>query len=45
MTYVDPGISYYEERYRLRVIHNLERRAHNLGLKLVAKSVAADAVS
>ena len=24
MTYVDPGISYYEERYRLRVIHNLE---------------------
>ena len=45
MTYVDPGISYYEERYRLRVIHNLERRAHNLGLKLVAKSVTADAVS
>lgn len=45
MTYVDPGISYYEERYRLRVIHNLERRAHNLGLKLIAKSVTADAVS
>jgi transposase len=45
MTYVDPGISYYEERYRLRVIHNLERRAHSLGLKLVAKSVTADAVS
>jgi hypothetical protein len=45
MTYVDPGISYYEERYRLRVIHNLERRAHSLGLKLVAQSVTSDAVS
>jgi transposase len=38
MTYVDPGTSYYEERYRQRVIHNLQRRAHSLGLKLVAQN-------
>jgi transposase len=38
MTYVDPGTSYYEERYRQRVIHNLQRRAHSLGLKLVAEN-------
>jgi transposase len=38
MTYVDPGTSYYEERYRQRVIHNLQRRAHGLGLKLVAEN-------
>jgi transposase len=38
MTYVDPGTSYYEERYRQRVIHNLQRRAHSLGLKLVGEN-------
>jgi transposase len=36
MTYVDPGVSSYEERYRQRVIHNLQRRAKSLGFTLVA---------
>jgi transposase len=37
MKYADPGAEYYEERYRRRVIHNLERRAHTLGFQLVQK--------
>src|SRR5262245_51608333 len=36
MTYADPGASYYEERYRQRVLDNLRRRAHQLGFTLVA---------
>ena len=36
MTYVDPGASYYEERYRQRVLDNLRRRAHHLGFALIA---------
>ena len=36
MTYVDSGASYYEERYRQRVIQNLHRRARDLGFTLVA---------
>ena len=36
MTYADPGASYYEERYRQRVLHNLQRRAQQLGFTLVA---------
>jgi hypothetical protein len=33
--YVDPGQDYYEQKYRQRVIKNLERRAKEMGLKLV----------
>jgi len=40
MTYVDSGASYYEERYRQRVIQNLHRRARDLGFTLVADSAA-----
>ena len=36
MTYVDPGASYYEERYRQRVLDNLRRRAHQLGFTLIS---------
>jgi transposase len=36
LTYADPGASYYEARYRQRVIHNLRRRARDLGFTLVA---------
>lgn len=36
MTYTDPGASYYEERYRQRVLDSLRRRAHQLGFTLVA---------
>jgi transposase len=34
MTYADPGASYYEERYRARVLGNLQRRAKSLGYVL-----------
>jgi hypothetical protein len=33
--YVDQGQQYYEERYRQRVIHHLQRRAQSLGMSLV----------
>jgi transposase len=34
MAYADPGASYYEERYRRRVLANLRRRAKSLGYVL-----------
>ena len=34
--YTDQGQDYYEERYRQRVLHNLSRRAQQLGMKIVA---------
>ena len=34
MDYVDPGASYYEERYRHRVLTNLQRRAKAFGYAL-----------
>lgn len=36
MEYRDPGADYYEERYRQRVVKNLQRRAKGMGLRLVA---------
>lgn len=33
--YVDLGQEYYEERYRQRVLHNLEQRAKKMGMKLI----------
>jgi transposase len=45
LTYQDPGTSYYEQRYRQRVLHNLQRRAQSLGLTLVAKTTTTEAVS
>ena len=36
MTYADPGATYYEDRYRQRVLHNLQRRAKSLGFTLIA---------
>ena len=35
LAYVDPGASYYEERYRQRTLDNLRRRADALGFTLV----------
>ena len=35
MSYVDPGAAYYEERYKERVLSNLQRRAKSLGFVLV----------
>jgi transposase len=34
--YVDAGQQYYEERYRSRVVHNMKRKARELGYDLVA---------
>jgi len=47
MDYVDPGASYYETRYRARVIENLQRRAKAFGFELQAAvaPVAEPAVS
>jgi hypothetical protein len=44
MAYVDPGASYYEERYRERVPHNLHRRARHFGFTLVADATARAAL-
>lgn len=33
--YFDQGQQYYEERYRQRVVYNLQRKAHRLGMNLV----------
>ncbi len=39
--YVDQGQEYYEERYRARVLHQLEQRAQRLGMTLVANEQPA----
>jgi hypothetical protein len=36
MTYADPGATYYEDRYKQRVLANLQRRAKSLGFALHA---------
>ncbi|WP_206075271.1 hypothetical protein [Mesorhizobium tamadayense] len=41
MEYSDPGASYYQERYRRRVLTNLERRAKSLGYTLQAAPMPA----
>lgn len=34
LKYSDPGANYYEQRYRQRVLHNLRRKAEQLGYSL-----------
>lgn len=41
MDYVDPGASYYETRYRERVVKNLRRRAKAFGFVLQAADISA----
>ena len=36
LAYVDPGVSYYEDKYRKRVVNSLQRRASQMGFALVA---------
>jgi len=43
MTYADPGASYYEDRYRQRVLSNLQRRAKSMGLVLQQQAEPAGA--
>lgn len=38
MTYADPGASYYEERYKQRLVHHLHRRAREMGYSLVPRA-------
>jgi transposase len=47
MTYTDPGAGYYEERYKKRMLSNLQRRAKSLGFVLepVESGAALEAVS
>jgi transposase len=44
MNYTDPGASYYEERYRQRVLTNLERRAKSMGYVLQQADAAPTAM-
>lgn len=44
MEYVDPGASYYEERYHQRVLTNLQRRAKALGYVLTEAHTSPEAV-
>ena len=41
--YTAQGQDYYEERYRQRVLHNLSRRAQQLGMTLVPTAPASAA--
>jgi transposase len=34
MIYADPGATHYEDRYRQRVLYNVQRRAKSLGFVL-----------
>ncbi len=43
MSYDDPGATYYEERYRRRVLDNLRRRAESLGFVLQERAAVVSA--
>lgn len=40
MAYADPGADHYEEHYRQRVVHQLHRRARQMGFTLVQESAS-----
>jgi transposase len=40
MAYQDPGVAYYEEQYRQRVLKGLRRRAKELGYTLQETTAA-----
>jgi hypothetical protein len=44
MAYQAPGVAYYEEQYRCRLLHGLRRRAKELGYALV-ETAAVEGVS
>jgi hypothetical protein len=37
-SYVDPGADFYEQQYRQRTLHYLEKKAQSLGFELVPHS-------
>jgi len=45
MSYADPGAAYYEDRYKQRVLANLQRRAKSLGFALEPVQPGAEGVS
>jgi len=45
LSYVDPGVAYYEDRYRERVLYNLQRRARQMGFLLVQAEIPVPRVS
>ena len=45
MQYKDPGATYYEDRYRQRVLENRRRRAATLGYALQQQTVSTGGVS
>ena len=45
MAYADPGVDYYEERYRERVTRHLHRRARQMGFTLVESPAVSAGVS
>jgi hypothetical protein len=42
--YADQTQAYYEERYRQRVLHKINRRAQQLGMTLVVTAPAAPVI-
>ena len=38
MAYVDPGQDHYEEKYKQRVVHQLHRRAKQMGFTMVKEN-------
>lgn len=38
--YQDPGMDYYEQRYRQRTVNNLQKRAQQLGFELIPQPLA-----
>jgi transposase len=44
ITYADPGADHYEQNYRRRVVHQLHRRARQMGFTLVPDDAANTAV-
>ena len=42
MDYKDPGVAYYEEQHRQRVLKGLRRRAHELGYQLSVPGTTAE---
>jgi transposase len=45
MQYVDPGVKYYESKYRERLLNSLKKRARQLGYELIEKHELIPAVS
>ena len=44
-SYTDPGIDYYEQRYKDRVLRNIKRKANQLGYLVILQPIADPEVS